>query len=828
MTGNPSAGRARPRRPVVPDLLGLLWVVAAAGAVLAPAFAHGPYLGSFDWVSRFGLSRNPSVVVHDRQAFDQIAEFIPWTKLAWTQVHHGQLPLWNPSSVLGLPLAFNWQAGTFSVPVVLGYLFPLSLAYTVQVVTTLLIAGTGVYVLGRVLRLSVVSCALAATVYELSGPFFSWLGWPIASVMSWAGWLCAATVLVVRGRRRARAVTFFAVVLACAIYAGQPDTLVLLGSTVIVFLAALLAARTPGLGGSGPIRRPLLDAGLGAVAGAALGSPLLLPGLQLISGSVRTGKSLSQAVSVQSLVLVPFQGFDGLPVAGSRFFGSGYYTKSVAYVGVIAVALAAVAVLAAVKQRRHRPEVIAFGAVAVVMAAIVYLPIVESFLDGLPLVGSVLWRRATIPMAFALAVLAGLGAEVIVRSHADRTVRRWCGGAFAVAAVVILALWGLDRGRLPDVEASIRAKSFIWPTATTALGLAVTAALVLHARRRRLTGTAPDDDGRAGARHLRPGRFGVGRFGAGRVAVAVFLACETAFLVSAGTPLWASSPTYLTPTRAETTLARTVGSSVVGFGANTCFGDQLGIVPDYNVAFGIKEFAVYEPLIPRDYGISWRDDTGQFAAPVQFPGVPFSVFCPSVTTAAIARHYGVGFVLEKAGVPGPKGAVYDRKVGDEDLYRIPGAGAATLVPAPAGGGDPAPDATGTVVGVSESDPGSLRVTTHGARTEVLRLRLTAVPGWHATIDGHPLTLTRFSGVMLQARIPPGRHVVELHYWPTAFTAGLGLAALSILCLGVALVLGWRRHRRATTPARPAAPPVAAATGPPGAAGDAPAPATAPG
>ncbi len=94
---------------------------------------------------------------------------------------------------------------------------------------TLVIAGTGVYVLGRVLRLSVMSCAMAATVYELSGPFFGWLGWPIASVMSWAGWLFAATILVVRGRHRARAVTFFAVVLACAVYAGQPDTLVLFG-----------------------------------------------------------------------------------------------------------------------------------------------------------------------------------------------------------------------------------------------------------------------------------------------------------------------------------------------------------------------------------------------------------------------------------------------------------------------------------------------------------------------------------------------------------------------------------------------------------------------
>ncbi len=780
MTGTPPSTRPRPRRSPIPDLLGLLWVLAAAGAVLAPALSHGPYLGAFDWVSRFGLSKDPSVVVHDRQAFDQIAGFIPWTKLAWTQVHHGQLPLWNPSSVLGLPLAFNWQAGTFSVPVVLGYLFPVRLAYTVQVLATLAIAGTGVYVLGRVLRLSVVSCVMAATVYELSGPFFGWLGWPIASVMSWIGWLFAATVLVVRGNRRARAITFFAVVLACAIYAGQPDTLVLLGSAFLVFVAALLVPRTTALVGAGPIRRPLLDTALGVAAGAALSAPLLLPGLQLISGSVRTGKNLSQAVSLQSLVLVPFQGFDGLPVAGSRFFGSGYYTKSVAYVGVIAVVLAIVAVTAAVRLRCRRPEVIAFSAVAVVMAGVVYLPIVESVLDGLPLVGSVLWRRATMPMAFALAVLAGMGTEVLLRSDRQQAVRRWCGVAFGASAAFLVLLWAFGRGRLPPMEASIRARSFIWPAAATALGLAVTAALAYAARRR----ARQDPTGHEG------------RFDARRVAVVVLLACETAFLVTAGTPLWTSSPTYLTPTRAETTLARAVGSSVVGFGANTCFGDQLGIVPNYNVAFGVKEFAVYEPLIPRAYGESWRADTGQLTAPVQFPGVPFSVFCPAVTSATVARRYGVGFVLEKAGDSGPRGSVFDRRVGDEELYRIPDAGLATLVPVH-GSGTKAPDseARAAVVPVTSHDPASLKVVTHGAGTQVLQLRITAVPGWHATIDGRPLALQRFGGVMLQARIPPGRHVVELGYWPVAFTVGIVLAVLSATCLGVALLSGWVRRRR---------------------------------
>lgn len=82
---------------------------------------------------------------------------------------------------------------------------------------------------------------------------------------------------------------------------------------------------------------------------------------------------------------------------------------------------------------------------------------------------------------------------------------------------------------------------------------------------------------------------------------------------------------------------------------------------------------------------------------------------------------------------------------------------------------------------------------------MLRLRLTDVPGWHGSIDGRPLKLQTFSRVMIQARIPPGRHTVELQYWPTTFTIGIVLAICSFVGLVSALVLSGfraRRHREA--------------------------------
>jgi hypothetical protein len=740
---------------------------------MTPALAHSTTLGPYDFLSQFGLAHRNGVVVHNLQTGDQITMMIPWTTLAWTQVHHGQLPLWNPYSALGMPLAFNWQSQPFSLPSLLGYLVPVHLAFTVQVLAILVIAGTGVYVLCRLLRLGVLAAVLAATVFELSGPFMGLLGWPVASVMSWAGWLFAAALLVVRGRHRARHVTAFAVVLALAVYAGQPEVMVVLGLALLVFVAVVLVFRVGTLGEPGPILRPAVDLAIATVAGGALAAPLALPGLQVGNASFRITKASAHAVPLHNLLHLIFQNFDGLPVAGSQWFGYGFYLDTLAYLGVIAVVLAVTAV--AVVPRR--PEVVAFGVVAFTMALLVFSPLVL-FMNALPKIGGVLWFRALVPMAFAVAVLAGVGIDALVRSPVKRGIRYWAGGGFVVAGLVLVAIWAFGRGHLPPVQASIRAKSFIWPAVETALGLAVVGALALVHRRH---------DGKDAPN-------GGVRIGAGRWAAASLLACETAFLVAAGAPLFSSSSSFLAPTPAEVALERAVGSSIVGLGTPSCeHRARLGIPLNVNIDYGVQEFAVHDPVIPKAYFRSWQSATRNVGGDPKR-----ALFCPGVTSTTLARRYGVGFVLELPGAPGPRGGVFYKKVGEEDLYWIPGAAAATLTPVLTRGELPPVDAPGTPVAVTHPDPASWRLVTDSNGPQVLRLRLTDVPGWHGTVDGHPLALRPFAGVMLQAHLPAGRHTVELNYWPAAFTAGIVLAALSAAGLLIVTLVATMR-RRSTRP-----------------------------
>lgn len=761
----------------------VMWVVMAALAVLGPVLAHGLSFGSYDLLNQYGVLRQPGIV-HNLQAGDQSDQIIPWATLAWTQVHHGQLPLWNPYEALGMPLAFNWQTAAFSLPTLIGYIFPLHLAFTVQVVVTLVIAGTGVYALCRVLRLGTMACVLASTVFELSGPMLGWLGWPHAAVLSWSGWLFAATLLVVRGQHRLRAITLLSLVIAAMVYAGQAEILTLVGLGLLLFLVALLIQRLPRLGGSGPIRRPVLDLSCGVLSGIALGAPLLLPGLQVASGSQRAVPGGDPAELIQGNPALPiqnlshfiFQGFDGLPIAGSHWFGyAGGYSETAAYVGVIALVLAVMAVAV----RPRRPEVLAFGFVVVAMLAIAFIPPLVSILYRLPVVGTVLWQRAILVVAFSVAVLAGVGMDTLVRAHADRSVRRWTAGGFTGAGLLLIGIWVFGRGHLPTTERNIRAESFIWPSVQVVLGLVVVATLISWHGRHERTGSTDNHSYRHRVVQL---------------ACASLFVCESVFLILSGASLWTSSSTPFAPTPAVVALKSVVGSSLVGLGGSLCvIPPGLGIPGNAQIVYGVDELDVYDPMIPSSYFSSWRSVSGESA------GIPNdNVYCPGVNTARLARLFGVGFVVERTGTPGPLGGVFAKAIGDEDLYRIPDSSVATLSPLTANGLLPAEDAPGIRVTVDQSDPASWKLHTDADVPEVLRLRLTNVPGWHASIDGRSVPLQSFVGVMLQMKVPPGHHTIELYYWPATFTVGIVVASCAAIGLLTAFAVQFRQRRRPTS------------------------------
>ena len=94
-----------------------------------------------------------------------------------------------------------------------------------------------------------------------------------------------------------------ALIIACVIYSGQPEALILFGLCLLLFIVVLLVQRLPLLGGSRPVLRPALDISVATVAGLALGAcHSLLPGLQLLVGcaEARSSDSLRWRPTISS------------------------------------------------------------------------------------------------------------------------------------------------------------------------------------------------------------------------------------------------------------------------------------------------------------------------------------------------------------------------------------------------------------------------------------------------------------------------------------------------------------------------------------------------
>jgi hypothetical protein len=616
-------------------------------------------------------------------------------------------------------------------------------------------------------------------------------------------------ILILRGRHRARNIVGFALLLALAIYAGEPEIFAILAVSLALFVVTLLILRRMAERDPRRSLRPLIDFSVATVAGAALSAPLALPGLQVLARSTRNNGALfadtevSKALPPHDLVHLIVQGYNGLPLASNQVFGDAVYTDTAAYVGLIGIALA---VLGIVRGWR-RPETVGLFVLTVVTMAIVYVPPVQAVFDRIPLVQTVDWHRDLMTLGLSVAILAGIGIDALVRSGARKSTQLLLASTLSGGLLLLLVLMLVGPLGLSQFDARLRRASLEWPLVTGGLALVVVVGLAVWTSRARapmrprLQGREPSPPvaGPLGDTSTKSVLWRLGRPTAGQVTGALLLLLETAFLVASGAQLWSSSAEGVVPTPAVASLVDAVGGSTVGFGAFTCYAgpglSSLGVLPESNILFGVHEFDFYDPILPRGYVQSWADVSS--SNPVVRI---YNSFCPALTTASQARRYGVKFVLEADGSKGPVGAVFDKKIGDEALYRIPDSADAILTPDASGGQLPPDDASGTPVAVHHPSSSSLSITMSSTRDQVLRLRLTDEPGWHATIDGHPLALEPFAGVMFQARIPAGHHVIELHYWPTLFTVGLILAASCVFSILVFFVVVWvvRRVQRAAT------------------------------
>jgi hypothetical protein len=748
-------GRVRSTVAGHADLFGVLFVVAFAVAYLSPAFVDGHVFGPYDFLSALSPLTNSAVHgVHNGVDSDVVSQTSSWLYLDWQSIHHGTFPMWNDYSLMGVPQFLNFESAVLSLPTLVAYLVPFGYALLVAVGVKLLLAGIGAYLCCRVLGGRPLGAAFAGVTYMLSGGLSNWLGWSLTDVLVWAGWIIAFLVLTYRDRR-IRWLVLFAVSVAFAVYGGFPEAYLLVLVTLGLLFAAwaLLRFRPVSLRGLGRVAA-------GAVAGLALSAPLWLPGLNYLTDSVRAQQTRSGGLAFKLLVTTISQGYYGLPTSNSQYFGPDNYYETVSYIGVLAVLLA----LLALRRWRSRRVVVALAVTAVCIVLIGYVPHtgeVGSLLRSIHL-GAVSFSRIRLLLGLIVGLMAGLGLDDLARPQVERGVRVF----YLLAGVTLLAVVGVLDVRaalrpLAGSAQSIRTHSLIWPTASI-VG-AVLAGLVLLAIRR--TSTTPFVRG---------------------ATVGGLLLAQAAFLLFAGVGINTYGHRAYPQTPATTALEHSIGGGLLGIDTtnNGNYGtwNGVGFYPNVNIGYRVREFAGHDPALPKEY---FDADLGTHSYATGF-------LLPSFGSAALAREYGVSFILAQP-LLRPVGTIPLMKLGLETLYRVPGAARFTVA-------DPT---AGSVLAAHRTSDRSWRIRVAVDRPATLVLRVTYLPGWHAVMDGHPVTVHRFDGVMAAVTVPAGTHVVSLDYWPRLMTVGIALALAAVVALAGWSVVGRLRGRAAGLRAAPA-------------------------
>ncbi len=660
----------------------------------------------------------------------------------------GDSVLWTPGLLSGFPAYAEGQVGmAHPLHLLLYRVLPLGVAVNLEILASYVALLAGVRLLLARYGLSAEAAWFGALLATFSGFMLLHLMHVNAiAVVAHGPWLLLAShILLTSSRAGARrvAVASMAALLASQLLLGYPQ--------YVWFMALAVGYQAVCVVWAGASPRGLWWLGVAAGCGALMGGVQLLPTLDLLRDSVRSGTSLAFRLS-GSLQPAHLSFLWGPNTARlSNLHELSVYDGAFAVVGLAWLA-------ARWRQLKHRGLVVAllvFASAAVVLA-LGPSGGVYPWLARLPVLGGFRTpARHTVLLHLALAGLAAVAFDDLVA--VSRAPRQWLERrlvwlvAPAAASVATMLVGALMASRLSHDPASkwmsliahdsLRANLLhAWPW--TCLMLGVTGLVVLAAR---------------GQRWALP-------------------ALVMAVALDQG--LWGYTYIYGLSGEGVTTVARLREQSRVPPEVET--GEALfdpRKAGNLALLRGLRQSAGYVGLAParvldpadpatqRVGGVTWRVD-GETWVPV---------------TGAMPRARLVTEARQSARVRADIQTLDVAQVAlvDSDVGMLDGpSGQARLI---------------------SDRPGHLVVETEAAGRQLLVVTERVGRGWVATEDGAPRSVVRVYGDYLGCVVSPGRHRVELRYRPDSVRAGLMVSGAGIVATLIAVWLVGRRREAMPTP-----------------------------
>jgi len=677
-------------------------------------------------------------------------------------LRQGEVPLWNNRILGGDPIFSDVQYGLFN-PIN----WPLFLTYPIPHWMVLLrgalplwLAGAGMYLYLRrspVWQLKHSSALVGAIAYMFSDPFIHHLGNPpFNDAMAWLPWVLLGIDKAARSRR---GIPFAALVVALPALSGHGE--MILYAAIAAGLYALWQMAEGGWPGGLHRLGRLLLAGL---VGVALAAPALLPGIERLPLTERSGVpwELRRGYDFPLAMIVDLLSptFHG---RGPDGFWPSWNRVESGYVGTAALCLALLGLLEGLGRRRTW-FFLALGLLMHILALGHNGPLYPPLSNWSLFIASWKPARMIFIVSLVLTVLAAQGAEHLQRrSHRPLTLL-WAAGLLLGG----LVLWWQAPAWVSAVPAGL-------PRLRALTGLRFAALM-------------------AGASALLGWAAAQGRLW-GRAGLILLLLAE---LVATG----ALAETEPTP-KPDTTHAAALAFLRADPGwfrvdvDPTARGlwppvflqmDGFEVPQGMGNAMDLREFNILRWRIPSVTHPAYRMLGVKYiivpkGAPPGGEGIwPVFVDDPLVdihlNTLALPRVW----LVYRTEVVGSYGEALERVL-DENFRpeevavvhggpRLEGAGQGRIEVGYYGPND--------VVFFVETDTPALLV-----------LSDTFYPGWRATVDGRPVPIYQTNAALRGVLVPAGAHRVEMHFRPRTLQIGLGLAAAG----GLACLILWRMDRQ---------------------------------
>lgn len=402
----------------------LVWFTPLVLVWYAPFWLTGSTLAPLDFlffqIPPWSSTAPPGFVSYTGLLSDAVLQFLPWREVVVDAYRHGELPLLNRYAGSGSPLWPNPTSQVLYPLTLLGIPFSTFAWPVFASVSKTMIALWGMFLFLRATSLSGRAAIFGAIAWAFCSYNVAFTLFTHTNVSVFLPWLMLAIYRF--------SVAGSAIAVALLLFGGHPESVL-----HIAFLAVPFAIREI-LRRDRPERLPMLwRLVAGAVIGALLSGPVILPFLELLPLSERVAHygrhsaiMTAPAITPSNLAAVVFPA--GLWSTRSTAPRDNFNEVATSYAGLAVLALALCAALTQMRQNRFW----------ILLAALLFplgfsSAMHEALLRPIPVIGIGAHGRVRFLIAFILIVVAARTLDAL-------TPRRVLAAVVAILAVAVLGL----------------------------------------------------------------------------------------------------------------------------------------------------------------------------------------------------------------------------------------------------------------------------------------------------------------------------------------------------------------------------------------------------